>query len=85
MQEKKRLLLRSGAQPRVDGLPRRIRSDELRVDAFPDQDLLKKLRAFGLIARRVRCIDPQVRDESILGFVIDRILLGRGRALTMEE
>jgi hypothetical protein len=63
-------------------LPRRIRADEFRVDAFPDEDLLQKLRARGFIARRIRCVDAKVGDERVFRFAIVGILGDRRSALT---
>jgi len=47
--------------------------------------LLQKAGSTGLIARRIRCVDAQIRDERIFGLAIKWILLDCGSAPAVKN
>jgi len=85
MEQQQRLLVRSGPKPREDGLPLRVRSDELRVDPLLPEELLEEFRARRLAAGRIGRVDLQIRDERFTRLAVERIVRPSCRAPAVER
>jgi hypothetical protein len=85
IQQKKRLLIRAGTEARVNRLACWIRSNQRRLDAALDQELLQKASARRLVPRRVRCVDAKVIDKRVFRFVINGVRVGACRSPAVQR
>jgi hypothetical protein len=84
-QEQQRLLARSRLEPRVHTLTFRIIADELRGDAFFDEQVAQIHRTRGLVSRRIAGVDLQVRDQRIFGLPVEWIGCHADRFATRRQ